>query len=112
WGTDCGGADCDNIVWGTSALGFDDNIVWGTAELVENIVWGTSGDVDNIVWGTSSDHDNMTWGNSGEDAPLFDDPNAAPANFDQTVWESIFPLDTPVTSPLEPVADGLPGGGL
>ncbi len=118
WGTDCGGADCDNIVWGTSAPGLDDNIVWGTAELVDNIVWGTSGEVDNIVWGTSSEHDNMTWGNSGEDTPLFDDPDGAPANFDQTVWENIFPVESliqplePVTAPLAPLTGGLPGGGL
>ena len=39
WGTDCGGADCDNIVWGTSD---DDNIVWGTASPDDNIVWGTA----------------------------------------------------------------------
>jgi len=89
WGTDCGGADCDNIVWGTS----DDNIVWGTAEFAENIVWGTNGEVDNIVWGTSSEDDNLTWGNSGEDTPLFDDPDGEPANFDQTVWENIFPVE-------------------
>jgi hypothetical protein len=51
WGTDCGGADCDNIVWGTAD---SDNIVWGTADSFDNIVWGTNGD-DNIVWGTSDD---------------------------------------------------------
>ena len=90
WGTDCAGADCENIVWGTSVEGLDDNIVWGTAEFAENIVWGTSGDIDNIVWGTASEDDNLTWGNSGADAPLFDDPDAEPTNFDQTVWESLF----------------------
>ena len=51
WGTDCGGADCDNVVWG-SADG--DNIVWGTAQDGDNIVWGTAQDGDNIVWGTEN----------------------------------------------------------
>ena len=100
WGTDCAAADCENIVWGTSIEGLDDNIVWGTAEFAENIVWGTSGDVDNIVWGTSSEEDNMTWGNSGEDAPLFDDPNGEPQNFDATVWDDIFGYEPAQIVPL------------
>lgn len=117
WGTDCGGADCDNIVWGTAAND-DDNIVWGTAEQVENIVWGTAGLVDNIVWGTGSEDDNLTWGTSGVDAPLFDNPNGAPACYDQTPWEQIFPSDVlqaPVLTPLAPVVaplTGLLGGAL
>jgi hypothetical protein len=128
WGTDCAGADCENIVWGTSVEGLDDNIVWGTAEFAENIVWGTNGDIDNIVWGTASEEDNMTWGNSGEDPPLFDDPDGEPLNFDQTVWENIFPAELiltpvleetpiveptaePVTTTLETVT-GILGGGL
>ncbi len=105
----------------------DDNIVWGTADDADNIVWGTSGEIDNIVWGTSSESDNMTWGNSGEDTPLFDDPDTEPANFDQTVWENIFPTDpvqvvpvqenllqpilSPVTSTVTSVT-GLLGGGF
>ena len=127
WGTDCAGADCDNIVWGTSVEGLDDNIVWGTAEFAENIVWGTSGDIDNIVWGTSSEEDNMTWGNSGEDVPLFDDPEGEPQNFDQTVWENIFPSEpievapaTQETLNVEPIVEpvsttvelGILGGGF
>jgi hypothetical protein len=100
WGTDCAGADCENIVWGTSLEGLDDNIVWGTAEFAENIVWGTSGDVDNIVWGTSSEEDNVTWGNSGEDAPLFDDPNGEPQNFDATVWDDIIGYEPAQTVPV------------
>jgi serine protease AprX len=118
WGTDCGGKDCDNIVWGTSLLSAaGDNIVWGTAEFVDNIVWGTSGDTDNIVWGTASEDDNLTWGNSGEDAALFEDPNGAPENFDQTVWENIFqdvpvviPPSTTQTNLLAPVTNLLGGG--
>jgi serine protease AprX len=98
WGTDCGGKDCDNLVWGTMRDG--DNLVWGTAALGDNLVWGTSGDVDNLVWGTSSEDDNLTWGNSGVDAPMFDDPIAPPATFDQTAFETLFgePI---VTAPAE-----------
>jgi hypothetical protein len=58
-GADCGGGDCDNIVWGTHD---EDNIVWGTAADEDNIVWGTNGE-DNIVWGTN-DEDNIVWGTS------------------------------------------------
>jgi serine protease AprX len=57
WGTDCGGADCDGVVWGAAD---GDNIVWGTASAGDNIVWGTAGG-DNIVWGTDSG-DNIVWG--------------------------------------------------
>jgi hypothetical protein len=127
WGTDCGGGNCDNIVWGTAGPN-SDNIVWGTAEYADNIVWGTNVSFDNIVWGTNAEGDNITWGTSGEDTPLFDDPNGAPDNFDQTVWANIFqdvpvvmPVSEPVfttTSPLAPVTStvtsvkGILGGGF
>jgi serine protease AprX len=95
WGTDCGGADCASVVWG-SALGFVsnlvDNIVWGTAEFADNIVWGTSGEIDEIVWGTATEDDGTSWGSSDDEAPpLFDDPNTAPANFDQVDFDLLFP---------------------
>ena len=71
WGNDCGGEDCDNIVWGNDG---EDNIVWGNAEGIDNIVWGNSDD-DNIVWGNSDGtttscgatdgDDNIVWGNYG-----------------------------------------------
>jgi serine protease AprX len=73
WGTDCGGADCDDVVWGTAD---GDNIVWGTARDGDNIVWGTgNGDNivwgtdggDNIVWGTVLDGDNIVWGTDSGD---------------------------------------------
>jgi hypothetical protein len=35
----------------------------------------------------------MTAGNAGEGTPLFDDPDGEPVNFDQTVWENIFPTE-------------------
>src|SRR5205807_2118305 len=72
WGTDCGGADCDNIVWGTSD---GDNIVWGTADPTDNIVWGTNA-LDNIVWGTS-DGDNIVWGTAEDiEDTMFPDSSA------------------------------------
>jgi serine protease AprX len=52
WGTECGGADCENIVWGTGTEG--ENIVWGTSNGEnENIVWGTQtlDETDLILWG-------------------------------------------------------------
>jgi hypothetical protein len=84
WGTDCGGEDCDAIVWGTTTIDdFGFNIVWGTADDAFNIVWGTSGeDLDNIVWGTScetDDCDASLWGSSDDEAALFEDPEAPPA---------------------------------
>ena len=121
WGTDCAGADCADVAWGSSVAGLDDNIVWGTAEFAENIVWGTSGDVDNIVWGTSTEDDGTSWGNSDDEVPpLFEDPNAPPANFDQTVFDQLFveePVGTEpaatepaVTNPVTNALGGLVGG--
>jgi hypothetical protein len=69
WGTDCGGADCDGVVWGTMS---GDNIVWGTAEMGDNITWGTSMLGDNIVWGTST-NESFAWATSDVDDVLFND---------------------------------------
>jgi hypothetical protein len=58
----------DNIVWGTSLLGWAPNLVWGGGALLgtlegDNIVWGTmSLEGDNIVWGTLMESDNIVWG--------------------------------------------------
>jgi serine protease AprX len=63
WGTS---AWAQNIVWGSSLVGFynGQNIVWGTvANNEDNIVWGTL-DEDNIVWGTADNEDNIVWGTS------------------------------------------------
>jgi Subtilase family len=49
WGTECGGQDCDNIVWGTTTDG--DTIVWGTSgEDEDNIVWGTADALEDVLW--------------------------------------------------------------
>jgi serine protease AprX len=69
WGTDCGGADCDGVVWGTMG---GDNIVWGTAMAGDNITWGTSMTGDNIVWGTST-NESFVWATSDIDDVIFND---------------------------------------
>lgn len=83
WGTDCGGADCEDVVWGamnpTSGQLWGTsctrcNIVWGTGR--DNIVWGTGGR-DNIVWGTSSEHD-VTWGRHPDAVSFPDDAASEP----------------------------------
>jgi serine protease AprX len=71
WGTDCGGADCDNVIWGTADA---DNVIWGTAELGDNIIWGT--DADNVIWGTSAE-DDVTWGSSSVDEVLYSEEEEA-----------------------------------
>lgn len=63
WGSDCGGADCANVIWG--ATDPTDHMVWGTCFSGDNIVWGSSF-LDNIVWGSSAD-DNIVWGSSVDD---------------------------------------------
>jgi hypothetical protein len=86
WGNDCGGADCDNIVWGNSS---DDNIVWGNAEGLDNIVWGNTSDFDNIVWGNSGD-DNTSWGSSDDVGEEYGDDTLEINSFDPSVWEGLF----------------------
>jgi serine protease AprX len=119
WGTDCGGANCANVIWGTAAS--EDNIVWGTASAEDNIVWGTASGEDNIVWGTASGEDNIVWGTSDEDeTPLFDDPIAPPVSYDDTAWDNLFgptvldpatTITTTTTTTIKSVLGGL-GGGL
>ena len=73
WGGDCGGRNCQKVVWGEQLNGVvmgtaatDDNIVWSTAA-DDNIVWSTAGpDRDNIVWSTAAD-DNIVWSTSRGD---------------------------------------------
>jgi serine protease AprX len=74
WGTDCGGADCNNVVWGTAD---DNNVVWGTADLADNVVWGTCNDA-NVVWGTSSADTDVTWGSDAEDIVVYPDEATDP----------------------------------
>ena len=104
WGTKCDGANCEDVVWGSSVAERElDNIVWGTQMEADNIVWGTSGEVNNIVWGTSSETDNVTWGCSGEETPVFDDPEV-PSVFDGDVatFESLFTEPAPAPADTTP----------
>jgi serine protease AprX len=71
WGNDCGGRNCQKVVWGSQLNGVvmgtssGDNIVWSTSD--DNIVWSTAGpNNDNIVWSTAAD-DNIVWSTSGDD---------------------------------------------
>jgi serine protease AprX len=108
WGTDCGGADCENIVWGTSD---DENIVWGTAEDMGNVIWGTS-DLMNIVWGTSAE-DDVTWGSSGEadDAVVYSDDATEPLPSMDLEFGDVVGL--PVTPEAPPMVEGTdPTGGF
>ena len=44
------------------------------------------------VVGTATEDDGTSWGNSGDDEPpLFDDPNGAPANFNELDFDELFP---------------------
>jgi serine protease AprX len=98
WGTDCAGADCLDVVWGTSIAGLDDNIVWGTAEFADNIVWGTSGDVANAVWATATTDEGTE--------PAFDDPNAEPLVTEPIAFEDLFPPELADDPPPPPDSGG------
>jgi len=102
WGPDCGGEDCDNIVWGTADAGVGvDDLVWGTAEEGASILWGvtdcTGEDCDNIVWGTSGELD-VVWGNAAANEVIYEDPEAPPAEFNVTDWESLFAVEASTTT--------------
>jgi serine protease AprX len=105
WGSDCGGADCDNTVWG-SADG--DNIVWGSCNAGDNIVWGSSLG-DNIVWGTS-DEDLV-------DTPVFSDEATEPVPSVDVEFGDTVPLVPTTTVTPDPVVTPVVGtlgsiGGL
>jgi len=104
WGSDCGGADCDNTVWG-SADG--DNIVWGSCSSGDNIVWGSSLG-DNIVWGTADADD--------ANAVVYPDEAGEPLPSVDVEFGDTVPLvpDTTVTDPLVTPVVGTLGsiGGL
>jgi len=92
WGTDCGGANCPGVVWGTRAS--EDNIVWGTASGEDNIVWGTSGETDNVTWATS-----------GDDTTLFENPSTDPVTYDSSAFDDLF--GATVVKPVTGLLGGL-----
>jgi serine protease AprX len=95
WGTDCGGADCDTVIWGAAADG--DNIVWGTAADGDNIVWGTAADGDNIVWGTSA----------VEEPVIYSDDVVEPLPSPALEFGDTVPVTPVVPAPVVPVTSGV-----
>lgn len=57
WGSDCGGRNCQKVLWGAAR----DGIVYGTASVDQNIVWSTRLNDQNIVWSTVSTDENIVW---------------------------------------------------
>ena len=53
WSEDCGGANCEGVVWGARSA---DGSVWGTARASDRIAWKT----DNIVW-SEAQSQNIVW---------------------------------------------------
>ncbi|HEY7290089.1 MAG TPA: S8 family peptidase [Vicinamibacterales bacterium] len=108
WGMDCGGDDCDNVIWGSSDAG--DNIVWGMAAEGDNIVWGMAGDIgDNIVWGMSAG-DAETWGSDAGDSAneMYPDTADEPLPSLNLEFGDTVPLPAVVTSTISSIL----GGGL
>jgi serine protease AprX len=68
WSMDCGGADCQSVVWGQRAA---DGTLWGAVNANDNIVWSMLH--DNIVW--SMLLDNIVWSMSTVEPTLW---NASP----------------------------------
>ena len=58
WAEDCGGANCEGVVWGARS---DDGRIWGTARGSDKVAWKT----DNIVW-SEAQSQNIVW---SEEAP-------------------------------------------
>jgi hypothetical protein len=103
WGMDCGGADCDDIVWGSMD---GDNIVWGTAKDGDNIVWGMGKGGDNIVWGMSADD---TWATDAGDEvnQLFSDGAGEPLPDQSLEFGDVVPV-----APVTKIVTSILGGGL
>ena len=83
WSTDCGGTDCEGVVWRAHG---DGDFVWGTARSSDNIVWSTRGG-DNIVWSTRGG-DNIVWSTRGGDNIVW-----STGHVDQILWAAAQPVD-------------------
>ena len=77
WGNDCGGINCQKVLWGSQSNG----TVWGTASRDDNIVWSTA--ADNIVWSTSASSDNIVWSTGTQQNIVW-----STAAFDNIVWST------------------------
>ena len=53
WAEDCGGANCEGVVWGARS---NDGRMWGTARASDKVAWNT----DNIVWSEAKSQ-NIVW---------------------------------------------------
>src|SRR5688572_21154275 len=94
WGNDCGGADCANVVWGSSV----DNMVWGNAEGLDNIVWGDTSLFENIVWGNTTGDQDISWGSSADQDALFADDTAEVETFNPDLFDDLFDV-APIVNP-------------
>ena len=65
------------------------------------------------MWGTAADGEDVTWGSSGEDAELFDNPDADPITFDDIPLDAALPAPLPRTPAAERTGwRVMLGGGL
>lgn len=113
WGTDCGGDDCQGVVWGTltGLVGEFDNIVWGTLLLTFDVLWIT-GELDNIVWGTSGEGETATWFDADAEVVSYEDVNFEDIFADPPLLEPVEEtLETETITTTETTDDSLLGGG-
>jgi serine protease AprX len=73
WSSDCGGANCEGVVWGARS---DDGSVWGTARAADKIAWNT----DNIVW-SEAQSQNIVWSEASPDSIIW-----SPVDFRRPAW--------------------------
>ena len=73
WSEDCGGANCDGVVWGARS---EDGSVWGTAGVSDKVAWNT----DNIVW-SEAQSQNIVWSEALPDNIIW-----SPVEYRRRTW--------------------------
>jgi serine protease AprX len=73
WSEDCGGADCEGVVWGARS---EDGSVWGTARVSDKVAWKT----DNIVW-SEAQSQNIVWSEAIPDNIIW-----SPVEYRRRTW--------------------------
>ena len=73
WSEDCGGADCEGVVWGARS---EDGSVWGTAGASDKVAWNT----DNIVW-SEAQSQNIVWSEALPDSIIW-----SPVEYRRRTW--------------------------
>jgi serine protease AprX len=73
WSEDCGGADCEGVVWGARSK---DGSVWGTARVSDKVAWKT----DNIVW-SEAQSQNIVWSEAIPDNVIW-----SPIEYRRRTW--------------------------